>query len=1504
MLLNYFEIEKNIKISQNEDVVNDNQDQQDIQPPEINQNNVIPEQPQQPAIPNQQNPIQVPQKQENQQEKRNLSILNPSYPWGATGRVTAIVRLDHLSNTEDSKLASFCKKYVAGLKKGDGTYPSWVMSKPKFPGQRGFKPEAKSFFMFSKAQMDGPYFHIIISDKPAFSAITKEIENLGYDVTPLRNLEGNEQEQQPQQNQQALDPKAIEVVTPSWDSISIRFNHNANVINFIRQERINGNELQLKPITSYVFSRERGVVPSQLLGLAHEFKKEGYKIEEFVTAVEKYDQELSERNLNRVDPNKIVTAIDISARTKFLMKIQKPVTPKSFEEMSDFIKFSFPSRGDLTDLRLEAYQDQRGFLNEEPVEPGQPQRRNPPTGMRLDQEDGWCIHGTFDDFVRFSRLLKKSQWNVQSIRTILSAMMNDGRIEKTRYSGQLDGYEVLDEKGNKVRENGEFKQDYEKFFKEVDVACPGVNLFKKQKQGVAWLYQRNSALLGDDTGCGKCLLGNSTIFINGKLMTMEEVWKNYSTEQKVSDNEKEEWCLPSEKLIVNNFNGKEITTTEVGGLFRQKYKGKLRKIKTWNGKTVTTTYEHKFLTPTGWSNNIKIDDCIISPRFLPPQIENYTDCSNEFAELLGWQISEGCEIEQTTRITQKDIPTLELIQKAFRKIAFDNNIKNIKTNNIYESKIIHINNKSSELVICSKNYVQFLESKGYLFGKKSKDKQIPTYILHAKDSAVKSFLRAYFSAEGHCSTKARRIELTSASKKLIWQISYMLGRFGIQHCFNESMKCATNGTKIKRPYYRIFITGSGVESFIKEIGFSCDYKNKAFTNQTQYKNPNKEGKPLGHILSPFFEKHNIPSRRLGIRDKNYITGKKWASNDTINKFIEKFKELLSGESFEQYETLKKSKWTEQTCLIYKNVKQESIEKAISGLEEIRDSDLQYEKIISVEEEEYDNYIYDLTIPNNKNYVAEGLVCHNTVETLTAAKMRLQQSGGRCIIFTIKNAQFQWVRELQNLLGENARDISTNPSSNAKWVIMAYNDISSQPKRGPQGLLKSPTGAPLVARKASQDYLDALFTAQWTVAIFDEAHILKNDQTGTARNIEALSPKIPFKWGASATFAANTALDIHNVLSIVGHPLGKLSTRDFTKEFVGAKASMKNMKAEDVVALQEKGAYNLRKWLTLSGAYLARSQKAMNPDIPDHTIGEEPITQEDFDMEDFAHELARLTKTYHDGSAAITLLTGKRVVLARKKVPHTVAQAKAIIDSGDRVLIFSCFKETCNQLVSQLDSYIKTIDPDLKVVHIKDGDKGTDIKNAVDAFKEADSMARVMVIASLKGGTGISLENSTQHVLMNDFDWTPRVCKQTEGRAFRINNFMPVDTRYMVVQGNITNEKGETDLNPDALFYRYVRSKIKIAQIIQELDSKAEETLLAGMDDTEVQKDIQDARAEDRRIQVQLAEDLNNMMRHYGEEGIFDPDNVDLDKYDEMGELKNGEEPPSVIASSWYRKAIG
>jgi hypothetical protein len=100
----------------------------------------------------------------------------------------------------------------------------------------------------------------------------------------------------------------------------------------------------------------------------------------------------------------------------------------------------------------------------------------------------YSVYGDFKQYSKIGILLRKFGYkkeiaddNIYGLKYILLNKIKNGGIEKTEYDGQLP----------------------ESFKENINFPKAGFDLFEEQKEGMAFLYGRKSAILGDETGVGK-----------------------------------------------------------------------------------------------------------------------------------------------------------------------------------------------------------------------------------------------------------------------------------------------------------------------------------------------------------------------------------------------------------------------------------------------------------------------------------------------------------------------------------------------------------------------------------------------------------------------------------------------------------------------------------------------------------------------------------------------------------------------------------------------------------------------------------------------------------------------------------------------------------------------------------------------------------------------------------------------------------------------------------------
>ena len=162
----------------------------------------------------------------------------------------------------------------------------------------------------------------------------------------------------------------------------------------------------------------------------------------------------------------------------------------SFEKKSEQIKTTKPiisfsdRRNGVDDVMTigipyrEASKDQKAFLKELI-------QYTFPSYRWDDKNFLYVVSGDFKQYATFGQILKRFGYHVEDLRAILDNKLKNGGVKITDYEGKVDA---------------DFKD-------KIDSRLPEskFELYKEQKDGIAFLYGRNHAILGDATGVGKTL---------------------------------------------------------------------------------------------------------------------------------------------------------------------------------------------------------------------------------------------------------------------------------------------------------------------------------------------------------------------------------------------------------------------------------------------------------------------------------------------------------------------------------------------------------------------------------------------------------------------------------------------------------------------------------------------------------------------------------------------------------------------------------------------------------------------------------------------------------------------------------------------------------------------------------------------------------------------------------------------------------------------------------------
>lgn len=739
-----------------------------------------------------------------------------------------------------------------------------------------------------------------------------------------------------------------------------------------------------------------------------------------------------------------------------------------------------------------------------------------------------------------------------------------------RWEAQLNCYskllDVLDDVKiskaviEKFQEEADLKRKVEELKKkdyvELTDYTSKANLMSHQKKAFELHRLLPGSANTSEMGSGKCKSSDSLDLVNGELITSEKLWINYA------ENPTQDgigwWADTKKPLFVSSIDqdGK-IVKRQVKRLYRQQVNESLRKVHLDDGSEITITKAHKLYNSNRWEFNLNVGDRVCVPRFLPHEVE---ELDPDLAELFGWMVGDGCErgSKHTHKFTQKDDIDRERVKQLFDKIFLKNDLI---TADIREYRPTNTH-KASDLIICDEDFKNFCESHGYVWGKLSAEKQVPSRIMQANEQAVARFLQGYFDAEGSVSNKD--IEVSSASQLMLKQVNVLLRRFGIWLRTRKKRARATNGKNIWRWYWVGAIGGPSARIFREKIGFSIKYKQEALNKLCELEtNSNTEGLPACKILQEIISTTKLPITHILGNYTVYVKGTQEPSRKSLAVFISNIDKILDGRKLAEslkitsshtvevmkinyaqtgsYEetanklnsigllTKNKKQWYGSTVKIYLNQGDHPYEfkDVYDTLDKVwlktkRDElfkliiqEVHYPKIKSIEEIPYNGWVYDLEVEPDNNYVAENIICHNTASAICIAHWRIEMGHTPCVLVVCpKSVMRSWEEQIEF------------------FSDLTYVSIVGLKKENRLEKLALKRNIYLINYEYTWRITEELLAKKFNLVIADEAHRIKNSDSNQSKACYALGDVAEYRIALTGTPVLNNPIDAFGVMRFI------------------------------------------------------------------------------------------------------------------------------------------------------------------------------------------------------------------------------------------------------------------------------------------------------------------------------------------------------------------------------------
>lgn len=476
----------------------------------------------------------------------------------------------------------------------------------------------------------------------------------------------------------------------------------------------------------------------------------------------------------------------------------------------------------------------------------------------------------------------------------------------------------------------------------------------------------NGALVYHGLGSGKCVHGSTLVSVNGKYREIEGVWKNYGPGPSKIDPEGGEWKVPSSKLFTHSFDEqtKKMCRSQISKLYRQRVRERLNVITIPGGTKLRMTKAHRVLTERGWTNDFSKCNFVAVPRALRCEQQTqkvplefaiwFTTYGNFLRNQDPRNFGLGTSPVSQNPLLQKDngkflwtfsnMGEYMLFEKFINNFLMENNI--ITDREIRPQKTTMRKDGMEEDIFCCVFRSGSLERllAMYEFDFTFSSGMTPWFSECEHREFIK-FLETYLSESSKVGADGS-ILVRFQNRTCCLDFSSLLLRLGVQ------MSIHGNIGKIHRRY---------ALRLEEKVHFSL-LASKSIHKPTTKSAIEAEPFPFPEFLQKI-------SQKLGVQTFTLLPEKR-----NIESMTDARQVLLSLIRAKQGESPQLESASKSDVRLFSD-----------ELSKILEQELVFVPIVSLEEEEHDGYVYDFEVKRYHNYLAEGIICHNTCTAIAISE---------------------------------------------------------------------------------------------------------------------------------------------------------------------------------------------------------------------------------------------------------------------------------------------------------------------------------------------------------------------------------------------------------------------------------------------------------------------------------------------------------------------------------------
>ena len=407
------------------------------------------------------------------------------------------------------------------------------------------------------------------------------------------------------------------------------------------------------------------------------------------------------------------------------------------------------------------------------------------------------------------------------------------------------------------------------------------------------------------------------------------------------------------------------------------------------------------------------------------------------------------------------------------------------------------------------------------------------------------------------------------------------------------------------------------------------------------------------------------------------------------------------------------------------------------------------------------------VGNDKFILADDMGLGKTTSAVIAA---LEANLKKVLIVCPASLKINWKREIANYTDRSVSIVEGKIWESADFVIINYDILKNF--HDPQD------------RKNS-----VILNEGFDLIVVDEAHYIQNTQAARTKIANDIINKVGKVWLLTGTPMTSRPMNYYNLLNLVDSPVA-FNWMGYVRRYCnGYQFTVGRKKIWNV-----QGASNLEELRDRTKPQVLRRLKEEILDLPDKIVTPIYLKLKSRDYEELMGEYYRwFDQGQESGSLTVQFskLMKVRQVIAEEKIKNTCEIAENIIEQGKKVIIFTNFTDSLNQIVEHFGKTAVKLDGSMS----KD-----ERQKSVDRF-QTDEKIQVFAGNIKAAGVGITL-TSAEAVIMNDLSFVPSDHSQAEDRAYRYGQKNNVLVYYPIFENTI-----------ESIIYDILQNKKNIFEIV-------------------------------------------------------------------------------------------